>query len=317
MSNRGFTLLEMMAALLVLSLLAGSFYAPRVLSQARELQRAQALSIAEQINRVATIAQDWTLSHNGHWPDAANQCAGLFTLLSDRLQGLEAVSAPPSPWLVDGSRVLPITNPAWRRRGEIGRYYPFCDDRGLQIEIFIRGRDALWADYIRNRLANAEVDRFGGRIFVRLRAHWPLPAAIPALASLVSKDSPEFTGAMRSNINLGGHAIFDANDLILSNGHSLGKTVSYASNVAPNTHISTPACAPGLKPQALASFNRLLHKSGKPINFSAAIVKPLPSAGGGNNRSNRWMIQSQVIDSSGAIDKNNTEIRVNVLVRCS
>ena len=312
MLSRGFTLLEMMASLLVLALLVGSFYAPRVLSQARELQRAQALVTAEQINRIGTVAQDWTLSNNGNWPDQQRQCGNLFALLRGQLRGLEANAAPASPWRQAGQQALPITHSNWRRRGEIGRYYPSCSAGNLQIEVFMHSDDVLWAHYIRNRLAGAQVDRFHNRQYVRLRAHWPLPAAIPAFASLVSKSQPELTGAMRSNIDLGGHAVLGANDVILNNGHSLGKTVSYANNVIPNRFITTPRCAPGLRPQALASFNRLLHRSGKPINFSAAIVEPMH-----RGNINRWRVRSHVIDSSGTVDNNNRDVRINVIVRCS
>ena len=317
MFQRGFTLLEMMASLLVLALLAGSFYAPRVLSQARELQRAQALAAAEQINRIGTVAQDWTLSNNGHWPDAGNQCANLFLLLASRLQGLEAASAPSSPWRRAGRKTLPITHPGWNQSGEIGRYYPSCSADSLQVETFISSEDELWAYYVRNRLAGAEVDQFAHQNFVRLRVHWPLPAAIPALSDLVSKSQPEFTGAMRSNIDVGGHAILRASDMILDNGHSLGKTIAYAENLRPNVRITAPACAPGLRPQALASFNRLLHKSGKPINFSAALVRPDSRSDPVNNPGNRWLVLSRVIDSSGVVDDNNPDVRISVLVRCS
>ena len=315
MFQRGFTLLEMMASLLVLALLAGSFYAPQVLSQARELQRAQALITAEQLNRIAAVAQDWTLSNNGHWPDVSNRCANLFPLLSSRLLGLESSATPSSPWLHGAPRSLPITHSAWNQ-GQLGRYYPSCSNDDLQIELFMRSEDELWAHYIKNRLTGAVLDQFSGRNYVRLRAQWPLPAAIPALDALVSKSRPELTGALRSNVDVGRHAVFGASDVILDNGHSLGKTIAFAENARPRQIVSAPRCAPGLRPQALASFNRLLHSSGKPINFSAAIVVPL-DADAINNPGNRWLVSSQVIDSDGTIDNNNPAIRINVLVRCS
>lgn len=313
--TRGFTLLEVMAATLLIALMASFFYAPEALSRVRELRRAQADVVADELDRVALAAQDWTLDHGGAWPASDSDCAFLFEVLrgGGALFGFDDAVAPRSSFYRAGARALPFRNPLWSE-GELGRYYAWCDAERLQLEMFFAPGDLRWAEYIANRLAGTTVARLGEAHggAVRLRAQWPQPAAIPLFDGLVSSAAPEFTGPLVGNLDAGGNAIVRAGDVVLTDGHSLGKTVIYAATVAPGTRIPPPRCAPGLEPQALLSFNRLLHADGRPIHYAEVYLRERVLAG-----ERVWQFNSKVQDTRNVLEFNNSKIRINVIIRCA
>ncbi len=300
----GFTLLEVMAATVLLSLLAVFFYAPQVASDALRLRRMQAEVAVEEMNRVAYLSQQWVLNRDGQWPGQSGGCVLAIAELAST--GLFELSAAQSPFFRAGVKRFPRGAPL--ARGEYGRYYTSCDARVFSVSLMLDAENAKWGDYIANLLVGSRIGRHEGGTVVSVVANWPLPGAIPALAAYVRRDAPAFTGAMGSNVDLGRHAILSASDVVLHNGHSLGKTLHYGAQLTPGASVPEPNCAPGLEPQILTSFNHLLHRSGKPLHLAEATVQRL---------SDGWVVGSRTVDSDGTLDVNNNNVRINVLIYCS
>ena len=310
----GFTLLEVLASTVLIALIAVFFYAPNAVSKIQDFRRLQADVVAEELNRVGLAAQDWALDNNGNWPSMASDCAFLFTTLvaGGKLDPFDGSSQPASAFYHVGEKNIPTENPLFTTI-ELGRYYPYCDNDQLQVEVFFSENDARWGHYIANRLAGAAASDLGkdSENVVKLQSFWPLPTAIPLLDGYVSKAEPEFTGAMVSNVDLGGHAIIGANDVVLSNGHSLGKTVVYGTVIAPGRAIEKPTCAPGLTPQIFASFNNLFHSRGRPIHYAEVFTEE-------REINPAWVVRSRVIASAGGSGEyDNPNLKITVLIRCS
>ncbi len=300
----GFTLLEVMAATVLLALLAVFFYAPQVASDAQRLRRMQAEVTVEEMNRIAYLSQQWVLNRDGQWPGQSSGCTLAITDLAS--VGLFDLSAAKSPFFRAGLKNFPPDAPL--SRGEYGRYYTTCDVQTFSVSLMLDAKNAKWGNYIANLLTGSRLGRHQGGAVVSVVASWPLPGAIPALDAYVRKDAPIFTGAMGSNIDLGEHATFSASDVVLHNGHSLGKTIHYGAQLSPGSTVPDTDCAPGLAPQILTSFNHLLHRSGKSLHLAEATVVRL--AGG-------WIVGSRTVDSDGIIDLNNDNVRINVFIYCS
>ena len=300
----GFTLLEVMAATVLLSLLAVFFYAPQVASDALRLRRIQAEVAVEEMNRIAYLSQQWVLNRGGEWPGQSSGCGLAIADLAST--GLFELSAAQSPFFRAGLKNFPPGSPL--SIGEYGRYYTRCDTQTFSVLLMLDAENAKWGDYIANLLTGSRLGRHQGGTVVSVLATWPLPGAIPALAAYVRRDTPAFTGAMDSNVDLGRHAILGASDVVLHNGHSLGKTLHYGAQLAPGSAVPEPNCAPGLSPQILTSFNHVLHRSGKPLHLAEATVQRF---------ADRWYVGSRTVDSDGTVDLDNNNIRVNVLIYCS
>ena len=316
----GFTLLEVMATTILLALLTATFYAPNVLSKLQDFQRHQADVVAEELNRVGIAAQRWTLDESvgvgDRWPGGA-ECLLLFPRLGERAGGFDGFINPKTAFYRAGYMRLPTASSSLNTF-ELGRYYPSCNNERLRLQIFFDADDGRWGHYIANRLAGAVAVDLGGRYdgVVRLVSDWGRPAA--ALLSdlgddIVSKSAPEFTGALRSNLDAGRHAIYGANDVVLSNGHSLGKTIVYAAVVSPGSMIGKPDCAPGLTPQILASFNSLYHSRGHPINYAEVFTEERELDG-----KPAWKVRTRIIAAPSRYSEYDFgNMRINVLVRCS
>lgn len=311
---RGFTVLEAMIATVLIALLSTFFYAPNVVSKIHDFRRMQADVVAEEMNRIGLAAQDWALKNDNAWPNPEADCALMFSTLTNAgmLGEFDGTQNPKTAFYITGNRALPTANPLVQNV-EPGRYYAWCDDEELQIDLFFDDDDARWAHYIANRLAGASVTELEDSDDLRLRSFWPLPSAIPILSDFVSRSAPEHTGAMQGNINMGGNAIIGANDVVLRSGHSLGKTIVYAGVVVPGTRLLKPGCSPGLTPQILASFNSLFHSTGRPLHYAEVFSEDVTV-----ENKPAWRVRTRVIANPGGSGQLDYEdLKVNVLIRCS
>lgn len=311
----GFTLLEVLAATVLIALLAAFFYAPSVMSKIQDFQRHQADVVAEELNRVGVAAQHWTLDEGGgSWPGATIGCASLFERLASQLSQFRGARNPKTAFHRAGYMELPTAS-SLVNSVELGRYYPSCSGERMILEVFFDADDARWARYITNRMAGAIADDLGedyDRV-VRLRSVWLLPAVALRSDEYVSKTEPEFEGALRSNIDLGGRAVYGASDVVLHNGHSLGKSFLYAAVVSHNDTVPKPTCAPGLSPQILASFKTMKHGNGKPIHYAEVYTEDIEL-----ENVPHWRVKAQILSYPETSNiRPSAYIRINVLVRCS
>lgn len=307
MRRAGFTLLETLVVMLVLSLLAAGYYAPQLAGEVRRIQRVQADVVAHEISSLGAAAQAYTLAHAGAWPLEDQDCRSAHQALTDRL--------PPEAFSRDTvyfRRLAGAEDDAEPGGGGetrlSGRYYFDCDensdgDRPLfRVSLGFGGGDTAWADYVANQLPNSAVAPDGD--VRRLEVGWPKPAALPAFDAFVSKTEPLFEG----NLDINGNSIFDADEVMLGSGQTLASALQYAGVAAPGNLVNKPACPAGLVPQVVAVPFEMSHSDGQPLTYFRVYAVDTGST---------WRIHSTVHGvESQSIDEV-SRVRVGVFTLCS
>ena len=306
MKVRGFTLIEMLAVIVVLSLLATGYYAPQIAVEARRIKRVQADVVAQEIALLGAAAQAYALAHiGGEWPRQEDDCALAHEELTDRLPS-DAFSRDTVFHITAGADdALPFAvaeNPA-----HLGRYYFDCSENAggerplFRVRLMFDGDAAGWAEYIANQLPNSAVSVSGD--YRGVEVGWPEAAVLPALDDYVSKDDPE----LESNLDMNGHTIFDVGEVILDSGQTLASALQYAGVAVPGNYVNKPACPPGLTPQVVTVPLEMSHPDSQPITHFRVYA----SDSGG-----RWRIRSSVHGIGSEFTDSNV-VRVGVFTLCS
>lgn len=302
----GFTLLETLVVMLVLSLLATGYYAPQMVGELRRIQRVQADVVAHEISSLGAAAQAYTLAHAGAWPLENSDCSDAHQALTDRL--------PPEAFSRDTvffRSAVEEADPPSEIEGEerlVGRYYFDCGensdgDRPLfQVSLDFSAGDAAWADYVANQLPNSSVAPDGD--VRRLEIGWPKPAALPAFDAFVLKAEPLFEG----NLDVNGNSIFAADEVILSSGQTLASALQYAGVASPGNRVNKPDCPAGLVPQVVTVPLEMSHAEGQPLTHFRVYATDSGST---------WRIRSTVHGSGSQSLDAAARVRVGVFTLCS
>lgn len=215
LSQRGFTLIEIMVALMVLSILM----IPLVNQKANEFQDDIVKLAVGEINDLFQSAQNYAAENNGDWPDEATLCANAISTLDTAgfLSGFAAAS--------------PYGN----------NYVTSCTTgAGKRFEITLDTGSSGKANRLKGYLPSTTVT--GNSITVSV----PLPASIPAFDSLLPRDgSREMTG----DLDMDGNSILNAENLEFDGmGATAAQGIYFAGIVGNNQLINIPTCPSGFTP---------------------------------------------------------------------
>ncbi len=301
---RGFTLIEVLAVVLLLSLLATGYYGPQLLSETRRIKRMQADVIAQEISSLGGAAQAHTLANAGVWPRQDHDCRQAYQALTDRLPS-EAFSRDTAFYRGRAQEGAPQFAPSGEQ-AYIGRYYFDCSENTqgertlFRVRLILGGDAAAWAEYIANQLPNSIVT--GGAEVHGLEVGWPPPLALPAFDAFVAKNDPVF----EADLDVDGHSILDVGEVILSSGQTLASSLQYAGIAAPGNVVDKPGCPPGLAPQVVTVPVEVSHTDTQPITYFRTYASDIGSA---------WRIKSVVYGAHG--QSHDGHVRVSVFTLCS
>ena len=301
----GFTLLELLVVMLVLSLLATGYYGPQLLAETRRIKRTQADVVAQEISLLGAAAQAYTLAHqSGDWPRQAQDCLRAHEQLTERLPS-EAFSRDTAFYRGPAAG---FAAPFMITDGQLhlGRYYFDCSENPdgerplFRVRLALGEDTAVWAEYIANQLPNPEI--VVNSDVRSLEVGWPLPSALPALDALVAKNDPVF----EADLDVNGHAIFAAEEVILEGGQTLASSLQYAGIAAPGNLVDKPRCPPGLVPQVVTVPIELSHEVPQPITYFRAYATDIGNA---------WRISSTVHGTDS--QSTGARMRMSVFTLCS
>lgn len=311
MKRAGFTLLEVLVVMVMLSLIASGYYGPQLLAETRRIKRIQADVVAQEISAVGAAAQAYVLAHAGSgagsWPREEHDCRQAHLALTDRLPP-HAFSRDTAFYRgpADGGALTQAGGVAWH----IGRYYFGCirnseDDPSIfrVYLMFDIGDDgAALADYVANQLPGSSVTFYAN--FPILTVEWPLPAALPAFDAFVAKAEPELEG----HLDVNGHSIFDADEVILNSGQTLASALQYAGLARPGNEVNKPDCPPGLTPQVVTVPVEMGHNRGQPLTHFRVFADDAGTA---------WRVNSTVHGVQHQSFTDDSRVRVAVFTMCS
>ena len=305
---QGFTLLEVMVVVIITSLASLFLWVPEMEARVRDLHRTRADVTIEEIRRLGTAAQLYTLNHNGDWPDLANRCQGSLGLL--QLSYLNSQSP-----FYTGASLKPAALPEelkGRKPDKIGEYAFACPPPTIEsqyspewiLQLALSGKDTIWAAYIANQFAGAA--HFDLADYSIVEVATLLPSAIPALDAYLPRDGSE---PMLGNLDMGGNDVHKVGDVILDTGQTLGSVPVLQVIARPGNQVKKPDCPPQYKPAIFVTPQSIAHSRGLPMTRFRVWASDLGNA---------WRIHSEVFGTTASPDKNNaTTVLVNVTAKCA
>lgn len=299
MDQRGFTFFELIIVLSIISIVSTGWLAWRVNDDVRDWYASLAETEGREIERIAGAAQAH-FADTGGWPDAANGCVGGFVSMGPALAGLDNISPFQTPYELSCSTT----------------------STSIQVSNTLPGENQReWAVIIAAGLPGAgvstETGADGTTTGWRVNSDWPVPAEIPLLDALLPRDGSR---AMTGDLNLDGHAVVSATNMVLTTGHSLANTLHFA-GIYPHfpfgpggvvrRGIPKPQCPPGFSAQIFLVPVDIRHSSGRPLTqFSfSAVDHP-------GNPAGAWRLQSRVHDTATA-EVDSDDVRALALTKCS
>ena len=292
--HSGFTLVELLVTISIISLLLVGYYAPQVQSEFEESQRTIARTVAEEIYQIGAAAQAHAIDTGGDWPDNFDNCRGAIDelTLNNYLAGIDEESAFNSADI------------------SFGLFYTACPEtitgtgiRNHFVIFYLVPREKIkYAGIIQNALpATSQLADTGGDVI--LQTDIPLPAAIPALQALLPLDGAR---AMTGELDMGGNDIAGVSDVFLQTGQTLGSAPVFSGIVRPGTAINKPTCPPGYAGSIVVVPVDVAHSSGQPISKMRVFARESASF---------WTAHSEVVSITGT-DSDHNKVSMAVSVRC-
>ena len=312
-SQNGFTLLEILVSLLLLSLLITSVYAPQIKDEVDDYHQTLARTIAEDIYQIGTAAQGYATNFNGDWPDLSRSCAYAISTLKD------------DGYLVDAN---PEQSPMYRsavsenefpfeinqdQSRHIGQYYTACPEfpegsgshRHIYVRYVLAEVHRKYAAYIQSHLPATNI--LQNEHSQAIETAIPLPANIPAFDQLLPLSGER---AMQGDLDMGGHALENADDVYLNTGQSLGSTLLSSAIVQGGTRVDKPSCPDAYMPSIVVTPVDFSHPSGSPLTKVRVWAEDYPS-------DNQWEVLSEVYTSGSLPQKvENSAVQMAVFIRC-
>lgn len=264
---RGFTLIEVLITIGLLSLLVTTFYVPRLQDDIIDYQRAIASTTADEIYGLATSAQNYAAAHLGSWPDAVNDCVNAITEMQD--SGHLAAADDMSP--LDRSTMYQAT-PVNKKDAPFaitasselhaGKYYTSCPERGGQRQRFelryiLPTQQAGFSERMRAQIPNARIissEKHAGLIM-----DVPVPSSVPIVESMLPRDGSR---PMTGSLDMAQNVLLDVGDIYMSSGQSMGTKIEEALVVRHGDKIRKPRCLDGYEPNILVTLARVEAQGG-------------------------------------------------------
>ena len=285
----GFTLIETLITVAILSILVSSYAVFKLRADIAELNQRLSDALIEEITLIGNQAQ---VAHarSGSWPDDANGCAGAFANTTMRVIGIDQNSPFPSV-----------------------SYKPSCTADAFTISLVMPASLEAWAHYIKAQTPsiNDVTALVDGK--QSLTSKWPPPADITLFKRLLD-DYYKIDGskAMTGNMDLGGHDIVDigkaqGKDFELktqTRTHRLSKTVESIRLVRAGDIITKPSCS---SPKIYITSANVGNPSGRPVT---SIQWTASSSG------NKWTIENTLSDDQKFTANDKTFLRGIAIVKC-
>ncbi len=309
--QKGFTLIEVLVTIALITLLASLYYAPRAQSEFDDYMRTVAAKTAEEMYRIGVAAQTYAAAFNGMWPNQTGDCrSAILTLQNTGYMPARAlVNAEQGPMFRPTllTKNLPFSLPTGTQR-QLGRYYTECIlSSGLRqqfrISYALPDPQIKFRGLIESQIPSSRL--VSNADFHAVIADIPMPAAVPIVDGLLPRDgSREMTG----NLDMDSNNIYNAENVVLASGQSLASTFVYADVVEPRASIVKPSCPSNHEGSILAVPIEVQDTSGLPITKFRVWAD--------NQSSTRWRIRNElhVAGRPRVIDSPN--IKTAVLVRC-
>ena len=288
--QRGFSLLEVTATLLLFSIMAGSLQLSLTRRQIDRVEQQEFERVADQVHRLAQAAQHFAV-RNGGWPNESLRCAQAYRAL----QAANLLRGAPekSPYRgADGNRTA---------------YALSCDTNHFQVRV--TAESAGQAAELARRLPGAST---AGSV---VTAPYPKPTANPPAPPPTPAPLPDnrfmrLDGGSRPTRtwDMGNQYVFGTRDVLTETGQALANSVQFATTARPGQSIRKPRCPGGMRPHMFTAVNRVSAPSGRGLH---GIELPVRDAGGS------WVVQAFVHTSAGVETVSSTTTRIAAFVKCS
>ena len=291
-AQRGFSLLEVTATLLLFSIMAGSLQLSLTRRQIERVEQEEFERVADQVHRLAQAAQHFAV-RNGRWPNENLRCAQAYRALS-------------------GANLLRGAPAASPYRGAGGHRTPYalsCDANHFQVRVTAETADQ--AAELARKLPGASAS---GSV---VTAPYPKPTANPPAPPPPPPPPPTPTnrfmrldGGSRPTRtwDMGNQYVFGTRDVLTETGQALANSVQFATTARPGQSIRKPRCPGGMRPHIFTAVNRVSAPSGRGLHGIELPVRDTGSA---------WVVQAFVHTSAGVETVSSTTTRIAAFVKCS
>ena len=290
--QRGFSLLEVTATLLLFSIMAGSLQLSLTRRQIDRVEQEEFERVADQVHRLAQAAQHFAV-RNGGWPNESLRCAQAYRAL----QAANLLRGAPekSPYRdADGNRTA---------------YALSCDADHFQIRV--AAESAEQAAELARRLPGAST---AGSVvtapYPKPTANPPAPPPPPPPPPIPDNRFMRLDGGSRPTRtwDMGNQYVFGTRDTLTETGQSLANSVQFATTARPGQSIRKPRCPGGMRPYIFTALNRVSAPSGRGLHGVELPVRDTGSA---------WVVQAFVHTSAGVEAVSSTTTRIAAFVKCS
>ena len=288
----GFTLIETLITVAILSILVSSYAAFKLRTDIAELNQRLSHALIEEITLIGNQAQT-VYAKIGKWPDYANRCTNALSAPTMRPIGIDRRSPFPA---VD--------------------YAVSCTAQLFTIDIEMPASLDTWAHYIKAQTPSINNSLTLSSGNQSLTSKWPPPADITLFKRLLD-DYYKTDGSkpMTGDMNLDGNNIVDigkadGDDFELKRGtpsrrHSLGKTVANIQLVRAGDTIAKPNCT---SPKIYITSANIGNPAGRPVT---SIQWTAGSSG------NMWIIENTLSDDRKFSVNDKTYLRGIAIVKCA
>ena len=273
----GFLMAEVLMALVLLSLVAGTLHLSMTERQIDILERDRIEQVAGEIYRLAQGAQQfWVL--NRRWPSESRNCVWAYAVLLDE------------GWIKGVGRHTPFLD-----RNEQRIPYEFsCTARHFGIKVM--AEDNGQARDLHGKLPGSVVNG------EQVTAYYPRPGTAERYMALDGSTQP--TEAW----DMGGQYLYNLSNAATRTGQFLASSVQTVALADPGQRIEKPECPAGWHPHISTVLSQF---ETRPQSSIRSVRLPVADQG------SHWVVQAVVNTSSGTQTLSTGQGKIAAFVKCS